>query len=617
MATFLTFARDTKTDTPIPMNRFVYLLSLITAVLFFFQQQSQACGYSFIGGCSTGISLRINGTTDSFNIAECPFGLRFDGLDLGNVRTLEIAKCRAVTWESCINNVSAVRLNWRVFPAGQTGGVWQAINLPEDYNSAVGPYTTRYRSALPNQNVVSGLTVGQRYVLEVFYRAEVDTIGDDFIPETEIVQNNNGQNYRITFIYGGPTAPPFTVVKTAQINPVCHGDSTGVMGVSVYGDQSNLFYAWSYYQTNFSKEFNVPAGTYTVTVSGTGGYAEIDTFHIVQPDVISAQFHDFQNIACNNSQGSVTVSASGGTSPYQYLWADGQTTAVATFNSIGIKYLTITDSNGCKLDTATVIQEVDPIYLNAGGKGELLQPCNPNSGFRITFVASTSAQQPLYEWWLENTLVSTDDTCIILLPNIQLNITNFVLKVTDQATGCIAVKSSNFTIGIMAYPSMNIIPYIQNASSPNASDGLISLGIWGGYPPYSYHWQPALPDTAVQTGLAPGSYCCTISDKNGCTATYCATVTAPSATSSPDQANINIWPNPVTAGETLQLSTAMHGRGQMEILDARGQRLRAELVADLSGEVNVNTSPNWPAGLYEIVVQTETGQRFVKRVMLR
>ncbi|MCC7246761.1 MAG: T9SS type A sorting domain-containing protein, partial [Saprospiraceae bacterium] len=584
------------------MNRFVYLLSLITAVLFFFQQQSQACGYSFIGGCSTGISLNINGTTDSFDIAECPYGLRFNGLDLGTVRALEIAKCRAVTWESCINNVSAVRLNWRVFPVGQTGGAWQAINLPEDYNSAVGPYTTRYRSALPNQNVVSGLAVGQRYVLEVFYRAEVDTIGDDFIPETEILQNNNGQNYRVTFIYGGPTAPPFTVVKTTQINPVCHGDSTGVMGVSVYGDQSNLFYAWSYYQTNFNKEFNVPAGTYTVTVTGAGGYAEIDTFHIVQPDVISAQFHDFQNVTCNNSQGSVTVSASGGTSPYQYLWTDGQTTAVAIFNSIGIKYLTITDSNGCKLDTATVIQEVDPMSLSGYGQTKFIQPCNASAGVNIVFRTNTNAQQPTYEWWYQNTLVSTADSCVLFFATLQLNINNLLVKVTDQVTGCTA-NLSQFTIFIVQPSSMTAFAEVSAASAQNAADGSILMYVTGGTSPYHYQWNPVLPDSNYQSGLSAGFYCCTVSDINGCTTTYCAFVTAPSATSTPDQANINIWPNPVAAGETLQLSTTLHGRGQMEIFDALGQQLSKEFVADLSGQINVSTSPNWPAGLYEIVVR--------------
>ncbi|RMG54992.1 MAG: hypothetical protein D6717_08730, partial [Gammaproteobacteria bacterium] len=46
----------------------------------------------------------------------------------------------------------------------------------------------------------------------------------------------------------------------------------------------------------------------------------------------------------------------------------------------------------------------------------------------------------------------------------------------------------------------------------------------GGTPPYSYVWSTGASDTAMLGGLAPGTYCLTVTDANGCSASACGTV---------------------------------------------------------------------------------------------
>jgi hypothetical protein len=100
-----------------------YAIAFFFSFLFFASiPTSSACGYDWIGECSSAIHLRINGTLDSFDIAECPAGIRFDGLHLGTLQNLALANAKAVTWESCQNNVSAVGLKYRLYEQG--GGVW-------------------------------------------------------------------------------------------------------------------------------------------------------------------------------------------------------------------------------------------------------------------------------------------------------------------------------------------------------------------------------------------------------------------------------------------------------------------------------------------------------------
>lgn len=310
-------------------------------------QKTAACGYSFIGECSTGIHLRINNTLDSFNVSECSFGKNFNGLNLGTISSLNLAKASAITWESCTNNVSSVGLYYRVYEQGMPSGNWTILSLPEDHNQLEGPYTARYRSQFSNANLVSGLTSGKNYVLEVYFLAQVDTIGDDFIPETTMIQNNGGQNYKLTFKYGGTTAPPFTVVTTHLTEANCFGDSTGIAGVTVYGNQSGLFYQWSNVNNNFHTLYELTAGTYTVTVSGSSGYTQSQTMVVAQPDPISISFTDVLGVACGSNPGSASAVVSGGTTPYSYLWETGEPDSIAAIPVPGNWALTVTDARAC------------------------------------------------------------------------------------------------------------------------------------------------------------------------------------------------------------------------------------------------------------------------------
>ncbi len=330
------------------MRKF-YSLFLPVIVLFLSQKpQILACGYDWIGDCSSAVHLRINGTLDSFDIADCPAGLRFQGQYLGNLQHLSLANARAITWESCINNVTAVGLKYRVYEQGGAAGGYQILNLDQDYFTLLGPYTTRYRSKASNIDLTAGLVVGKTYILEVYFVAEVDTIGDDFIPETTITRNNGGQNYQLTFTYGGAQAPPFVVIPTRVIPPNCHGESNGVIGVSVWGDQTGLFYQWSNINLNFYQQNNLSAGTYTVTVTGSN-YSEASTIQLIEPDTLILQTTDLQPVSCSGGLGSVTLVPGGGTAPYHYAWQNGQTTAIATFQTSGNYTVSVTDAHNCQL----------------------------------------------------------------------------------------------------------------------------------------------------------------------------------------------------------------------------------------------------------------------------
>jgi hypothetical protein len=347
------------------MNRFLpsFLAMLFVAMV----TPNFACGYGYIGDCSTGVHLSINGTVDSFEVATCPYLKSLDGLDLGSIQSLSLVKATSITWESCMNNVTGVQLLYNVHKVNEAPANWLAFNLDQDYHVLDGPYDTRYRSKTGNINLLNGLTVGQDYILEVYFVAIVDTIGDDFIPETTLKQNNKGKNYKVRFRYDGPNGPPFTVVTTLVQPLKCHNDQSGRVGVSVYGNQSNLFYQWSNVNNNFFAQFNLAAGTYTVTVSGVNGYTQARTIVLEEPPAIQVNVLQTEvAFGCNpgnNDSLSVTLSAANNAQHPSYQWLEnGQVVGTdSTFTeivhfplaSLSVK---ITDAQGCQA-------VVDPVLI--------------------------------------------------------------------------------------------------------------------------------------------------------------------------------------------------------------------------------------------------------------
>jgi SprB repeat len=323
-------------------------LSGFMLIFILFSNSANACGYSFVGSCSTHIGLSVNGTQDSFPVGGCAVGALLGDLKLGNIRTLRMTSVNAITWESCINNVTKVMLYYRVYEEGHTNTAWRSILLGDDSVRVEGPYTSRYRGKHVDMELSQGLTVGKKYLLEVYFKAEVDTLGDDFIPETVLYQNNNGSNYIVSFEYGGASAPPFTTVVTRHTPALCYGDSSGIAGVTLFGDARDVHYDWSSGSYNYHTLFKLPKGQYTVTVTASNAVPQSRVIVIEEPTPLSATFSNLEPAGCNNRPGRAVAAATGGIAPYQYFWESGNEGAEGSLPNAGNWRVTVSDANQCK-----------------------------------------------------------------------------------------------------------------------------------------------------------------------------------------------------------------------------------------------------------------------------
>ena len=154
----------------------------------------------------------------------------------------------------------------------------------------------------------------------------------------------------------------FDVTSTSQ-NVSCFGDCNGNVSVTATGDEPPFLILWD--DSNASTTNAVDSlcfGTYTVRVIDAEDDTIFQTVDIIEPNTLTISSTTVDDIN-NTCQGQATVTPSGGSGTYTYLWdaaAGSQTTATAT-GLCGATYnVTVIDSLGCNTtETVTVLNSLD------------------------------------------------------------------------------------------------------------------------------------------------------------------------------------------------------------------------------------------------------------------
>ncbi len=149
---------------------------------------------------------------------------------------------------------------------------------------------------------------------------------------------------------------PDSVSLTTTSNPVnCNGGSDGSVSASASGGNGPPFiYVWNTGDSASSVN-GLSAGTYEVTAIDTNGCNATSSISISEPAPLDLSTTATPLSCAGGSDGSASVTVSGGTSPYNYAWNDpsGQTSSTADGLTAGTYQVTVTDANNC-VDSASV-----------------------------------------------------------------------------------------------------------------------------------------------------------------------------------------------------------------------------------------------------------------------
>ncbi|WP_341900417.1 T9SS type A sorting domain-containing protein [Fluviicola taffensis] len=141
---------------------------------------------------------------------------------------------------------------------------------------------------------------------------------------------------------------------------LCYGTTNGAINVTVTGGAAPLVYAWSNGATT-EDITGLVGGPYELTITDALGCVSTATYTVQEPQQIMLNTMTVTQPGCSATNGQVTASFNGGTSPFNYAWVNGQGTPVGTNNATlssigaGTYTCTITDANGCAFSSAALV----------------------------------------------------------------------------------------------------------------------------------------------------------------------------------------------------------------------------------------------------------------------
>ena len=256
------------------------------------------------------------------------------------------------------------------------------------------------------------------------------------------------ENFCSVFI-GNNGGPSISLVSS---NTLCYNDPSGQISTNVSGGTAPYTYLWDdgTNQTTATAT-GLDVGTYLCQVTDNNGCVVFGNASVNEPELLTGNLSVIQ-ASCGNNNGLIISTISGGTSPYSYLWNDGnnQTTSVAMSLPAGQYTVDITDANGCAFSSMEEIFSSDSIFITSIVTNS---SCNTTADGGIEITVTGGLTPYSIDW-------SNGDTSLIIE---DLPVGNYSVQITDAA-GC--VQNESITI---ASKSSNCL-IIPTAFSPN-SDG--------------------------------------------------------------------------------------------------------------------------------------------------
>lgn len=291
--------------------------------------------------------------------------------------------------------------------------------------------------------------------------------------------------------------------------PLCNGASNGLVTVTATGGYGNYQYNWNGGANVLQTYTGVPAGTYNIVVTDGICAAATANYTLTQPSALSATT-SHQDASCGANNGSVSMTISGGTPPYNSISWAGTAAPSGTLNNVGAgTYIAnFQDANAC----SALLQYSETVNS---------LPCGINSNVTKTNVRCFGGTDGSVQL---NVTGNTGPQNITWTPGgyTGANVNNlpagtYTYNYTDNDPS--HAFSGTVTItqpGAAMVASLSTIGI--SCAGSNDGQALASVGS-GGNAPYSYAWSGGHPNNPAVNNLAPGPISVTITDATGCTAT--------------------------------------------------------------------------------------------------
>jgi gliding motility-associated-like protein len=303
---------------------------------------------------------------------------------------------------------------------------------------------------------------------------------------------------------------PFGISALVQ-NARCFGEANASIIISTSGGTSPYSFSnnggGSFQPTgSFS---TLAANTYNMRISDFNGCRKDTVIIVTEPSLLTASAAS-TTATCNGNDGSITLTAGGGSPAYSYSIDSGLTylpvnvfsPLPGTYNNIRIK-----DRNGCTVATNAVIALIDTMRLEVGPADTTI--CEWNG---VTLMTKTNAQTNLFSWSPAIDLSDAAAANPVATPH-------YDIKYYLTATWGVCKRTDSITVHIKLSPIANAgLDTLICYRSPATLRGSV-IRVSG---PVSFLWSPPgrlFPPNSAVTPAQPDTtqqYVLEVSDNYGC-----------------------------------------------------------------------------------------------------
>jgi gliding motility-associated-like protein len=311
--------------------------------------------------------------------------------------------------------------------------------------------------------------------------------------------------------------PPVLNINSS-VGPSACSPPSGSITVLATGGTPSYTYTWLPPVVSTSSVLTgLTAGVYTVVVNDANNCTNTVAIPVSSSNGPSAAAITVTNIACNGlCTGAASVTTiTGGTPGYTISWvsppAPGPSNPISGLCA-GNYTAQITDANNCILFAGATITQPSSITISPSftlptctglcNGAIVLNPSGGTGGFNYTWTPSAPNSATL-------TSLCTG---------------NYSVQIAD-ANNCTSTQSISF-------PALTNIAALTTSTNNlcfgNCNGNANVAGFSGGLPPYTINWNTG-QTTGFISSLCNGSYTATVNDNQGCTNTFTALISSPSA----------------------------------------------------------------------------------------
>ena len=403
---------------------------------------------------------------------------------------------------------------------------------------------------------------------------------------TVVISDENNCSDSLPFSIEAPQA--ITLDIASFTNASCFGEADGSVQLSSTGGSGTISFSLNG-ETNTTGLFEgLNAGDYQVQATDANACTENIPISIEEPEILNGILVKLDNVSCNGEgNGSISVTAEGGTTDYQYELNGEVNDNGLFFNmDVGSYSVLITDANGCETTLDLTIGEPEPLEVDV--QMTALNDCNGDTA--AAFQANAVGGNGMYTYSLDGETNTTGS-----FTNLAAG--DYELLVEDQS-GC-----TTLSMVMVGEPTPIQVNTIETESIECAGDAnaVLTVNASGGSGEYTYFLNGQNSVGGIFTDLAAGTYDLLVIDGDGCQQTDMVTIEEPS---------------PITSGYNEVLPVLCKD-GTDAVIQLFAEGGNENYTYSLGAETN-NTGvfENVGAGTYEALISDDNGCTVSMQVLI-